>query len=344
MRERFSRLFGNEDARLRLSEAVINGSLPHALLITGPRGSGKHTLAREIAAAMNCKRKNEDGYALPCGECNNCKRIYGGGFPDISLLGRSSGKATIGVEELRDFREDMFLSPTESAYKFYIIEDADLMTPAAQNALLKVLEEPPAAVHILLLASEADKMLSTIKSRTQSVSTEIFGYDTLLSHVCRLSPTARAMAISDRDKLRAILLASGGIIGDATAMLDDGRVADIEAERRLISDFVDAISKKAPFSRLYASVMALPQKREELRHMLEVIRAALRDMTAARIAQDIAPIFFLSREAAEEAAGSIGKKRLIAIFDIITSALEDIDKNVLIQPLLTDIAVRIKEA
>ena len=139
---RFQRLLGNRETALRLSDAIASGTLPHALLLVGPRGSGKHTLATEIAAAANCERKGVSD-SLPCGVCSSCKRIYDRNFPDVSYLERASGKATIGVDELREFREDMFLSSTESEFKFYIIEEGDLLTPAAQNALLKVLEEPP---------------------------------------------------------------------------------------------------------------------------------------------------------------------------------------------------------
>ena len=140
MRKRFTEIFGNDNTKLRLSDAVLHRSIPHALLITGPKGSGKHTLARELAAAVLCDNKEDSDYPLPCGECRTCRRIHSGNFPDVATLGRESGKATIGVEELRTFREDMFLSSTEADAKIYIIEDADLMTPAAQNALLKVLE------------------------------------------------------------------------------------------------------------------------------------------------------------------------------------------------------------
>lgn len=344
MNNRFTRLFGNDKTKLRLSEATISNTLPHALLIVGPAGSGKHTLATEIAAAANCQNLGVKlgGVKLPCGICNNCKRIYSGSFPDVNLLGRSSGKATIGVEELRDFREDMFLSATEAKFKFYIIEDADLMTPAAQNALLKVLEEPPNLVHIILLCTEADKILSTIKSRTQYIQTELFEYNELRAHVRALSEKAAILERSDPDKFGAILLSSGGVIGRALDMLDEGRTDSITQRRECVMAFIDALPKRAPFSKLYSATQALPSKREELKCVLEDIRNALRDLVASRVSDDIAPIFFLSVEERERSGGALNQKRLIEVYDIITSAIEDIDKNVVISTLLTDIAVRIK--
>ena len=220
MRKRFTKLFGNEDTKLRLCDAVVNSTLPHALLICGPRGSGKRTLATEIVAAANCLMKNDSASPIPCKVCANCKRIYSSSFPDVTFLERDGGKATIGVEELRDFRENMFLSASEAAYKFYVIEDADTMTSAAQNALLKVLEEPPKFVHIILLAESADKLLSTVKSRTQYVQMELFGQRELEDYVTELSSSARSLSQIAPDKLLAILLASGGVIGKAIEMME----------------------------------------------------------------------------------------------------------------------------
>ena len=344
MNNRFTKVLGNLEAKLRLSDSVMQNTLPHALLIVGPTGSGKHTLATEIAAAANCINRGVKiaGTKLPCGACSNCKRIYTKNFPDVSILGRANGKATIGVEELRDFREDMFLSATEAQYKFYIIEDADLMTPAAQNALLKVLEEPPSLVHIILLATEADKILSTIKSRTQYAQTEIFEYDTLRSHVLALSEKAVTLGRTDSEKLGAILKSSSGIIGKALNMLDDGQTDAIEARRECVKGFISALAKKSPFSTLYSATQALPQKREELRGTLEDIRSALRDLILSHYSEHTAPIFFLSEQELNDALGSIGHKRLTEVYDIISSAIEDIDKNVVVSTLLTDLAVRIK--
>lgn len=318
--------------------------LPHAILIVGPNGSGKHTLATEIAAAANCINasvKIADA-KLPCGACSNCKRIYSKSFPDVSVLGRSSGKATIGVEELRDFREDMFLSATESPYKFYIIEDADLMTPAAQNALLKVLEEPPSSVHIILLCTEADKILSTVKSRTQYVQTEIFDFDELEKYTLALSDTAKTLKKFEPDRFKALLLSSGGVIGRVLDMLDGGRSEALEQRRESVLKFIAALPKRAPFSKLYSVAISLPSKREELKTSLEDIRCALRDLIASRVSDAIAPIFFLSAEEMESTAPSLNQKRLIEVYDIISSAINDLDNNVVIPTLLTDLAVRIK--
>lgn len=338
---RFQRLLGNRETALRLSDAITSGTLPHALLLVGPRGSGKHTLATEIAAAANCERKGVSD-SLPCGACSSCKRIYDRNFPDVSYLERASGKATIGVDELREFREDMFLSSTEAEFKFYIIEDGDLLTPAAQNALLKVLEEPPKNVHIILLVSEADKLLSTIKSRTQYVQLELFDYDELFNHVTSLSSAADELAERDPNRLKAILLSAQGVIGNALAMLDQSKIEALDSKRELIDRFIGAIHKKTPFSKIYSEVMALPQKREELKSAFEGIRNALRDLIAKHVSDEIAPIYYLTAEKAEEISSTLNLKRLMRVYDIISAAIDDLDKNAVTASLLTDVAVKLK--
>ena len=195
MRRYFTRLHGNDTVKKRLGAAILSESLNHALLIAGPDGSGKNTLATEIAAALNCEKKGDQVSPLPCGTCNTCRRIYEENYTDIKRLKRDSSKATIGVEELRLFREDMFLSATESDYKIYIIEDADKMTPNAQNALLKVLEaylsvydeargiERVEAITVLPLSEEQKKKLTLKLEKktgktiviTNTVDTSILG-------------------------------------------------------------------------------------------------------------------------------------------------------------------------
>ena len=339
--KRFSRLLGNRETARRLSDAILKEALPHALLLVGPRGSGKHTLAMEIAAAANCQKRGSD-YSLPCGFCSSCKRIYERNFPDVSYLERGSGKATIGATELRDFREDMFLSSTESEFKFYIIEESELLTPAAQNALLKVLEEPPKNVHIIMLVSEADKLLSTIKSRTQYVQLELFDYEELYSHVTSLSSTAHELSLTSPDKLKAILLSAQGVIGNALMMLDASKIDMLDSKREQIDGFISAIHKKTPFARIYSEITSLPGKREELKSVLEGIRNALRDLIAVHVSDDISPIYYLNRGEAEKIAASINLKRLIRVFDIIGSAIDDLDKNTVTASLLTDVAVKLK--
>ena len=129
MREVFSGLYGNRATKKRIATVIENQRIPHAFLIDGEDGSGKFTLALEIAAAINCENVSDSSASLPCRSCGSCRRIFSGNHVDIHILELSDSKATIGVNEIKEFRSDMFLSSTEARHRVYIIRDAEKMTP-----------------------------------------------------------------------------------------------------------------------------------------------------------------------------------------------------------------------
>ena len=334
----FSALCGNTAAKERFARAVRASTLPHAILLAGPKGSGKHTLALLLAAAQNCERK--EGGAVPCGACGNCRRILAHNHPDVKTLGKIDGKATIGVTELRAFREDMFLSATETAHRFYLIEDAQDMTPPAQNALLKVLEEPPRGVYILLLAEATDPLLSTIRSRAQLTRMEPIADDALAAWLRRTEPAAARMASAEPERFSALVRFSDGRIGRARGLLDAGALAGREEENERILGLLRAMHARAPYTSIHEAVFSLPQKRAELRDVFELLLIALRD-AAVCSGSGARPLFFASAAEAAGEAGMIGDRRVLALFDAAEAALEDIDKNVAIQTLLADFAAGI---
>ncbi|MBR3423385.1 MAG: DNA polymerase III subunit delta, partial [Clostridia bacterium] len=139
MREIFKQLFGNERLKAALGESIANGTASHAYIIDGPKGTGKHTVATLAAAALSCENRSDVRFPLPCGVCPVCVRILKGISADVITVSKED-KASIGVGRIRSIREDLYVTPNDSDKKIYIIEDADLMTPQAQNALLIFLE------------------------------------------------------------------------------------------------------------------------------------------------------------------------------------------------------------
>ena len=114
------------------------------------------------------------------------------------------------------------------------------------------------------------------------------------------------------------------------------------SKRELIDGFIGAIHKKTPFSKIYTEITSLPQKRDDLKSVFEGIRNALRDLIAVHLSDDISPIYYLTKEKAEEVSSSLNLKRLIRVYDIIGSAIDDLDKNAVTSSLLTDVAVKLK--
>lgn len=339
MKKYFPRVFGNEDTVRRIGAAVESQRIPHAFLILGPAGSGKTTLALEIAAALNCEGGTD---TLPCGRCSACKRIYEGNFTDIKVLSKPRDKATVGVSAVKEFREDMFLSATESDYKIYLFKDAECMTVEAQNALLKVLEEPPKGVIMILLATEGDKILTTIKSRAQSVNMARFHRDRLKEILLECSYEARELARVSSDRLDSVVMGADGRIGEAIRLMDKRLSDELAEEREDIMRLLRAIRHGTPFSELYAALSGFPQKRPELLAFLELLLSALRDMIVQRYDSGSGLLFFMDRDECEALSAKIGSKRAYEAYEAVCEAHRLCYQNANTTNIITALAARLK--
>ena len=344
MRTYFPRLIGNDETKERLGKAIEAGSLPHAFLIGGPAGSGKSTLATEIAAAMNCERKDGTDGLLPCGECNCCKRIYSSSFPDVKILAKKKDKATLGVEAVKDFRDDMFLSSTESDYKIYIIDDAEAMTPEAQNALLKVLEEPPRSVIIMLLAKECDRILTTIKSRAQYIAMSRFDDREIAEWLLDDSMEARMLKASDPDRFTGLIMSADGRLGLAKGLLAKRMSDQNEEERGEIIILIRAIGQKSGYAEIYSALSAFPTKRAELSVTVERLMTALRDLIVIKYSPKAKTLFFPSADEATRLCGNISARRLVSLYDAVSEAHELCSRNANVSNLMASLCSKIRLA
>jgi DNA polymerase-3 subunit delta' len=314
--------------------------MPHAFLISGATGSGKRTLALEIAKALNCENR-EKSDLLPCGRCNACRRITEGNYTDVKILEKPKDRATLGVDPIKLMREDSFLSATESDYKIYIIDDAETMTPEAQNALLKVLEEPPPSVVIMLLATEADKMLTTVRSRVQYIAMEKFPPEKLRSFILQKSADAKETERSDPERFNAVIMGADGRIGMALTLLNKKQCDALEEEREDVLRLIRAAKSGVGYLAAYTAVAALPQKRNELSEILELATTAIRDLIAIHGAKNAPLTFFVSREECAALSGSIGQKRLFEVYDAITEAIGYCHRNGGVSNITANLATKI---
>lgn len=159
----FHTVHGHQRIGEFLRSATQQDRLPHAMLFAGTDGVGKCSIARAFAAWLLCKNRGDDA----CGSCASCRQVLVGSHPDFQFVGVVSGKKEIGVDRMRDVKRFMQLQPVSGPTKVAIVDDAHMLTVAAQNALLKTLEEPPPRSLLILVANNPDALLPTVRSRCQ---------------------------------------------------------------------------------------------------------------------------------------------------------------------------------
>ncbi len=209
----FSLVAGQEEAVAVLKREVSTGKTAHAYLFSGPRGCGKTTVARLLAKAVNCLASGEDGE--PCGICESCRNITAGSCLDVVEIDGASNR---GIDEVRDLKEHVSLSPFSSRFKVYIIDEVHMLTDAAFNALLKTLEEPPPSVVFIFATTEPAKVPATIRSRCQHIP--FHRIDAALIVPCIRDVALKEGAEFDERALWDIAREADGSLRDALSLLE----------------------------------------------------------------------------------------------------------------------------
>ncbi len=214
----FEGLLGNERLKENLRMSVGRGRISHFYLISGPAGSGKHTLARLLGAALLCRETKK-----PCLQCSACRKVMANTHPDFITVDDPE-KKTVPVDLIRQARADIYVQPNESERKIYLFPRAQDMGIPGQNALLKVLEEPPAYGVFLLLTDNPEALLPTVRSRCTELKLSALPEQLLRSRLEKQYPQADAQSIS------AAISRSGGYLGQALQLLQEGISTDPQAK------------------------------------------------------------------------------------------------------------------
>ena len=233
----FAQFVGQEKIVKTITNAITNNMVSHAYLFSGPRGTGKTTLARLIAKSVNCQNRKEGEYE-PCNKCISCLEINEGRAIDLIEIDAASHR---GIDDIRELKEGIRFIPTKSKYKVFIIDEAHQLTKEASNALLKILEEPPSHAIFILATTEVHKMIPTIISRCQRFNFKKLTIEEIVGKLKDISQLEKIKI--EEPALKLIAQASDGSLRDGESILDQisifyGREEEITTEkvRELLGD------------------------------------------------------------------------------------------------------------
>lgn len=326
MREYMEQIVGNKALRTRLCEYALSDKLPHAVILEGRRGTGKHTLAWYTAAALACSSKDADVGSFPCGTCRECKKVLEKKSPDVTVVG-CGGKATLGVDAVRFLREDVRTVPNDLDFKLYVIEDADKMTTQAQNALLLTLEEPPKYVRFILLCESAEALLETVRSRAPVMRTEPVSNEELDSYICKRDRRAAQMKLTSPREYAELIAASKNGIGSALEYLEPKVFAPVAEARAFICQFLDTATDGASARKIFPLLARFSQKREVFAERLSCLCEAVTDLLLLKKSDTATLTFFSDRDFAVELCDRVSASFLYTLNTAVMTAAENNSRN-----------------
>ena len=259
----FESLLGNGRIKQNLSAAAAKNRFAHFYLISGPKGSGKHTLANLLACALMCESDRR-----PCGVCSGCRKIMAGTHPDFITVEDPDHK-TLPVRMVREARESMFIRPNEGQRKIYLFPQE--MGIEGQNALLKILEEPPSYGVFLILSDNPEKLLPTVRSRCTELALTAVDPTVLRPWLAAKFPAAT------EEELTAAIRRSGGYPGGALEILESGENLPPEVEA-----FVKSFAARDAMGLVSVLVPMEKWRRDQALPMFQLWLAALQEGLTCR--------------------------------------------------------------
>ena len=336
----FEDILGNERLRARLGRDARDGKLSHAYILEGAPGFGKHMMALEIAAALACEHREDADHAIPCKACPSCRKILSGNSPDVLYVNRGE-YATLGVDVIRAMHADVYVAPNDCEKKVYIIEEAHLMTTQAQNALLLILEEPPSYVQFLLLCDSAEALLETIRSRAPVLRLQPIDRHALDRYLCETTTEARTLKSQSPSEFEEVLVASGGSVGVAKALLDPNNRGVILERRATAREFVSLCGNGRNSLASLSHLCDLGTKRDVVIRQLEENILCLRDLLVCKQSEEAPLCFFANREEACKLSYRFSTPELFRICEGLERAIDALQANANTRLTLTKLAIEI---
>lgn len=324
----FDALVGQKAVKTTLKNALASGKIAHAYLFSGPRGTGKTSMARILAKALNCE---QGPTAEPCGQCGNCQRIVQGTSLDVIEIDAASNTS---VDNIRDLREQVAFTPAESRYKVYIIDEVHMLSTGAFNALLKTLEEPPAHAVFILATTDPQKVPATIQSRCQRFEFRRVTVDEIAEHLAMVAAGSGIEA--DSDALRLIAIQAEGGMRDALSLLDQCGVMAKRVTVATVREVLGIVGREAlheltgaigrrQLPQALATLNLLLEQGKDVKQVLTELIEYLRALVLYLAVPDYEEIYLTdTKEALAELAPLFGRDRLLAAEERLHSAIQEL--------------------
>lgn len=290
--QKFEDVVGQTHVTTTLANSITAQRVAHAILFSGPRGTGKTTIARILAKTINCEQNRENPTAIPCNICNSCTEITAGNAVDVFEI---DGASNNSVDQIRELRDNVRYMPAHSPYKIYIIDEVHMLSTAAFNALLKTLEEPPAHVKFMFATTEPHKIPITILSRCQRHDMRRIDLEKIVDYMKILCEREK-VEVEDKS-LALIAQESGGSMRDALSLLDQvmscsmGNINHEQVlgilgtvDRQNLFDMSLAILGKDP-DKILGLINDIYDKGHDLKRFYESITGHFRNLIVLKVAK-----------------------------------------------------------
>src|SRR3954470_11126903 len=331
--QKFSEVIGQEHVTVTLKHALEQGRTAHGYIFSGHRGIGKTTVARILAAALNCRSQDRPS-PEPCGICESCTEIRAGNAVDVIEIDAATNR---GIDEIRELREGARYRPARDRFKIYILDEAHQITDAAFNALLKTLEEPPAHVVFMLATTAPEDIPQTIRSRCQHFSFRAVRFDDIVGQLRDIAKKEKIKA--DDDALAILAEAGDGSMRDALSIMDQAIACCGE---KLTAEIVRGLVGAVPSETLEQMMTAVEKSSSEeiLRqldrllvegqnptHFARQMVRFLRNAMVAKVAGNDSPLLQIStdeRQRVGRVAGMFSEEDLTRFLNILLRTHGDV--------------------